>query len=214
MKNKSQKQAKKQHVSKAIKKNEEMEITFSRHEDYYRIACDAMRQIDVLQKEASIIPGRTDDEAARIGFLNNTIEKVQIVVIVFCAMSLEAFIYNYACHQIESKTFFDAHLDKLSAEAKWRIFPQLITGKSLRTEGKDAAYLFIRDLFKLRNELVHYKSHQTKISNLHEHFITNADAQNATKAVKLAIMQLHELDQSVSKDWLRNAEDEIPWYAR
>lgn len=63
-----------------------------------------------------------DTENAAVG--------ISIEIIVFCAMSLEAAIYDYAAWHL-GDTYVQSHLDKLDLLSKWLVVPRLITGRAI-----------------------------------------------------------------------------------
>lgn len=81
--------------------------------------------------------------------------KIGVIVIVFSAMALEAYIYDYAARHLSDKYVRD-HLDKLDTVSKWVIVPKLITGKELHPDSDEIRAL--RSLIKSRNAIVHEKS--------------------------------------------------------
>ena len=74
---------------------------------------------------------------------------------VFGALCLEAFIYDYAAHNF-SDTYAKKYLDKLDLPSKWVIIPKLVTGKEFSRGSQ--AFEYLGELVKVRNELVHAKS--------------------------------------------------------
>jgi len=82
-------------------------------------------------------------------------EKLWAKAVTFGAMCLEAFIYDYAAHNL-SDTYTRKYLDKLDLISKWVIIPRLVTGKILPRESQ--AFEHLKRLVKERNELVHPKS--------------------------------------------------------
>jgi len=86
-------------------------------------------------------------------------QKHQASAIIFGAMCLEAFIYDYAAHNF-SDTYVKKYLDKLDLKTKWLIIPKLVTGKDFPTESQ--AFQGLQKLIEERNKLVHYKSQPEK----------------------------------------------------
>ncbi len=77
------------------------------------------------------------------------------ITVVFSALCLESLINDY-CVFKKSATYLSKHVDKLDPVSKWKIFPELFTGKSLASSGK--ALQLLKELFSFRNSLVHPKS--------------------------------------------------------
>jgi len=86
-------------------------------------------------------------------------QKHQAGAIIFGAMCLEAFIYDYAAHNF-SDTYVKKYLDKLNLKAKWVIIPKLVTGKDFPTDSQ--AFQGLQKLIEERNKLVHHKSQPEK----------------------------------------------------
>ena len=82
-------------------------------------------------------------------------DQCAISVVVFSAMYLEAFIYDYAAICLGDR-YVRAHLDKLDLISKWLVVPRLTTGKQINKESQ--AFESLRLLNKNRNTLVHLKS--------------------------------------------------------
>lgn len=77
------------------------------------------------------------------------------ITVVFSAMCLEALINDY-CVLKKSSNYFKKYINKLDTVSKWLIVPNLITGKAISTDGQ--TFQLIKELFALRNDLVHPKS--------------------------------------------------------
>lgn len=78
-----------------------------------------------------------------------------VSVVIFSAIFLEAFIYDYAAVNLGDK-YARTHLEKLDLASKWSIIPQLVTHKAI-DKGANAFNL-LNILIKERNKLVHLKS--------------------------------------------------------
>jgi hypothetical protein len=76
-------------------------------------------------------------------------------ITVFTALCLESLINDY-CALRKSNSFLKNHVDKLDTPSKWLIIPKLITGKEISSDSQ--AYELLKELFALRNEMVHPKS--------------------------------------------------------
>lgn len=178
---------------------------FTHHPTYYAIAHKHYLQVTQLVSERdSIKQAKTDRDVDFICLKNALIGRNTMVVIVFSALCLEAFINHYGLSHY-SDSFFKKHLDKLSPLSKWVILPQLIVGRSLKTESQ--AYEEIRKLFDLRNDLVHYKTKRKKTCDIKtEDWLWENDAELALRAVKHAVGALSELDPNVGIGWLEDAE--------
>lgn len=90
-----------------------------------------------LETQESVTKKKIGDavlDTAEIEFelqeLQNKIDKCAIEVIVFCAMALEAYIYDFASRKL-TDSYVQNHLDKLDTLSKWVVIPNLVTGKEL-----------------------------------------------------------------------------------
>jgi len=81
--------------------------------------------------------------------------KSSLIVIVFSAMAIEAYIYDYAARNL-GDAFVKDHLDKLDTLSKWIVIPELITGRELPRHQK--WFELLKKLIKARNSIIHYKS--------------------------------------------------------
>jgi hypothetical protein len=75
--------------------------------------------------------------------------------VLFGAMCLESFIYDYAARGF-SDTYVKRYLDRLDLKAKWVVIPKLVTGKDFPTDSK--AFQNLQRLVVERNKLAHHKS--------------------------------------------------------
>jgi len=118
--------------------------------------------------------------------------------IVFGAMCLEAFIYDYAAHNV-SDTYAKRYLDKLDLVSKWVVIPKLVTGKNFPTDGQ--AFERLKKLATARNELLHHKSrpmpsNDKELETLMDEIETEDDdnTHNAYHAVKEVLTELRRLE--------------------
>jgi hypothetical protein len=84
-----------------------------------------------------------------------------VIVIVFSALAVEAYIYDYAARNV-SDSFAKKYLDKLDTVSKWVVIPRLATGNSFPTASKGFALL--RSLIRARNNIVHHKSSRMPVT--------------------------------------------------
>jgi hypothetical protein len=78
-----------------------------------------------------------------------------MIAVTFAGMTLEAFFYDYAADALGDQYVKD-HLDKLDLPSKYLVYPKLVCG----TAPKKSEHTFelVRNLTRLRNDLVHAKS--------------------------------------------------------
>ncbi len=78
----------------------------------------------------------------------------KVLAILTTAFFLEAFITNY-CTRYESVKFTERHIERLDPVGKWLVIPRLISPPGI--DASDEVFGRLRHLFRLRNELAHFK---------------------------------------------------------
>jgi hypothetical protein len=121
-----------------------------------------------------------------------------LATIVFSALTVEAYINDYALRHF-SKKFFAARLDTLSTLNKWVIIPHLVTG-----QGYPVARQGYQELYKLiskRHEIVHAKTSKLPPPGKEfEDFVTThvydtiSYAESAVRVPSLAVTDLISID--------------------
>jgi hypothetical protein len=99
-----------------------------------------------------------DDQAEcqhNIYTIMHRLGKAGVVIIIFSAFTLEAYIYDYAARKL-SDSYVHKYLDKLDVVSKWIIIPHLVTGKPFPVGTRGIELL--RDLTRERNSIAHSKS--------------------------------------------------------
>ena len=178
----------------------ESEVDLSNHSTYYAIAYKHLQSVKQRVAARDARKELTDDNIDYICKQNAAIHRETIVAIIFSALTLEAFINHYGLMKY-SKRFFTNHLDKMNPRTKWLLLPRLITGKGLSTDSQE--YEMLTLLFRLRDELVHYKTRRKKVSDLQfEDWMTEKNADNAVNTVSLLASALENLDPTVDISWL------------
>jgi hypothetical protein len=81
--------------------------------------------------------------------------KSAVTVIVFSAMAIEAYTYDYASRHL-GDNFVKDHLDKLDTLSKWVIIPELITGREMPRH--ENWHELLARMIKTRNLIIHHKS--------------------------------------------------------
>lgn len=143
----------------------------------------------------------SDEDVDLLATKNDLIGEHALVVIIFAALTLEAFINHYGINRL-SKNYFLTYLDKLDVLSKWMVLPKLITRKQL--DPGTSAMQDLSWLIAVRNKLVHYKSRTIKIDDLKESdFLWETDAQRAINTVKRLIPSLEKIDPVVDTMWLQ-----------
>jgi hypothetical protein len=185
-----------------------IELTY--HEEFFNIALDNYRQIERLNSE---IDQRIKNSGKRpyedevilwIAQTNDAIGRLALIVIMFSALSLEAYINYYGITRL-SKGYFENHLDRLDVFSKWIIIPRVVTGKQL-----DAGSKALQDLAWLittRNRFVHYKSRVVEVEDTKEtDFLWYSDAEKAITTVSDVLRDLQEIDGEVDRGWPKFAK--------
>jgi hypothetical protein len=184
--------------------------SFTNHSTFYAIAHRNYVEVDRLKNERNKFQKKlkgkkiTDDDVDFICEKNAAIQRHAMVVVVFSALTLEAFINYYAIDNF-SKSYLNNYLDKLDPVSKWIVIPKLVIGRQIDTNGQ--AFQKLQQLFKLRNQLVHYKAKIRPITEIREtDWIREEDAEDAIQAIWKIMEELSKLDKSVTTDWIKTAE--------
>lgn len=95
------------------------------------------------------------ESTARLLLLEDKVARAELIVIVFSAMAIESYIYDYAARHL-GDAFVKDHLERMDPLSKWILIPRLVTGRELphRTHWQTP----LASLIKVRNSIVHYKS--------------------------------------------------------
>jgi hypothetical protein len=184
-----------------------MKVEFTYYDKFLKIALnnygEVQRLIEKREKVREAIRPRKkdyDEELELEGQINNTIEDHTLIVVIFCAAALEAYINHYAIDRL-SKAYLKDHLDKLDLASKWVVIPRIINGKQLDKSSKwfnDLSWLI-----SLRNKLVHYKTKVCKVEEIASgDFLFEEDARRALETVKGSVLALKGLDKKIETRWL------------
>jgi len=114
------------------------------------------------------------------------------VIVVFLAMCLEVFLYDYAAENLGDK-YIKEHLDKLDLKSKYVLFTKLVTGKDI--DKSQEAYAKIIELSRLRNELVHFKSKTFKHAEDIHYKFSDKLAKGVVDSINVVILVMQELDE-------------------
>ena len=190
-----------------MKTKRRLRLAWTHHGDYFKLALDNWERVQKLQQEHDAIQASlkrkkkvTDDIANQLAAKNDAIGELAVVVIVFCAFTLEAYINDYAINRL-SKNYLKNYLDRLNPVAKWVVIPRLVTRKQLDPGSRPVQDLSW--LVELRNRLVHYKSKEVTIEEIKESdFLWYEDAERAVRAVKGIVSALKGIDRRAQTDWL------------
>lgn len=194
-----------------------MEAEFTYHRDFFHVAIDTCKEIVKLEKELNELHVNTskskkssDDFTDKVAEKNDRIERLALIVIIFCATSLEAYINHYAISNL-SKNYLKTYLDKLDLLSKWVVIPRFITGKQLDVGSKGLQDLSW--LITLRNKVVHYKSRKIEIAAIKDtDFLWGNDAKKAIETVKNLAQELKKIDADIDVEWTTNKYEKYPFF--
>ena len=135
-------------------------------------------------------------------------ERLAFVTVIFSALALEALINDYAICNF-SRSYLENYSDRLSPRSKWLIFPKLVAGKAMSTDGQ--TFQRLTELFRLRDRLVHFKgSPEKRAPDLgQKDRITRKHATDAIRTVTEAVAELKRLDERISMLWLAESEETV-----
>ena len=195
-----------------------MKAEFSYHSEYFDIALEHYNEIKILQKELDEITRKSkeagksssDEIVDLIARKNDRIGYLALIVVVFSALWIEAFINDYAIGRL-SKNYFKKYLDKLDVLSKWIVIPRITTGTQLDPGSK--ALQDLDWLTELRNKLVHYKSKKIEVEQIQTtDFLWESDAKRAIETVINLALELNNIDAQVYVGWVENEHKSI-WLA-
>jgi len=194
-----------------------MKAEFTYYEDFFHIAIDTYKEIIKLEKEHNELQaGLSESEKSSDNFVDKVAEKndrigrLVLIVVVFCATSLEAYINHYAISHL-SKNYLKTYLDKLDMLSKWVIIPRVTTGTQLDTGS--SALQDLSWLITLRNKLVHYKSRTVSIEEIKDtDFLWENDAKRAIETVKNLAQELKKIDNDIYIDWTTKSYHKYPFF--
>jgi len=194
-----------------------MKVEFTYYEEFFHIAIDTYKEIVKLEKEHSELQVNmseseksSDNFVDKVAEKNDRIGRLVLIVVVFCATSLEAYINHYAISHL-SKNYLKTYLDKLDLLSKWIVIPRITTGTQL-----DAGSRPLQDLswlITLRNKLVHYKSRTVSIEEIKDtDFLWENDAKRAIETVKNLAQELKKIDNDIYIDWTTKSYNKYPYF--
>ena len=179
------------------------------HGDYFGLAVRNLlmarrlkKEFDDYARQTESVEG-TDDVWDHFLFLAKSMSDHCLVVVVFCALALEAFVNHYAISRI-SGSYFGRYLERLSIQAKWVVIPGIVLGAGLKPGSRPLQELDW--LVRLRNRLVHYKSHEVHPDrDTTSGWVRRSDAERAVKVVRGLVTALHRLDRDLETWWVSDA---------
>lgn len=130
--------------------------TCREHVQKYEAICKEMDNLESSEEERHIIE-------LNLAVLYEKRERSVTIPIVYSAMCLEAFIYDYGASHL-SDSFMKNHIDKLDLPSKYVIVTKLATGNDFPKQTQ--AYEGLQKMAKDRNKLVHFKSRKYDINDI------------------------------------------------
>lgn len=194
-----------------------MEAEFNLYEDFFHVAVDTYKEIVKLEEELNELQVNTSKSEKSSDFFvdkvaekNDRIGRLALIVIIFSATSLEAYINYYAVSNL-SRNYLKTYLDKLDLLSKWVVIPRIVTGTQLETGSK--ALQELSWLITLRNKLVHYKSRKIEVADIKEtDFLWGKDAKRAIETVKNLTQELNKIDDRILIDWTTKKYERYPFF--
>jgi hypothetical protein len=185
---------------------EPLKIEWTHHRDYFKLVMDSYSRILKLKREHDefrhSLRGKkmSDDDVDVLASRNDAIGQLALIVIVFSALTLEAYINHYGINRL-SRNYFSSYLDKLDLLAKWLVVPRLVTGEKL--DPGSNAMQDLSWLVSLRNRLVHFKSKTMTVEEIKESdFLWHEDAERSVRTVKRVVSLLKRIDPKAETDWI------------
>ena len=182
-------------------------FAWTHHRDYFRLVADAFSRIEKLKREhdefQTSLKGKemSDDDVDFLASKNDAIGELALVVVVFSAFTLEAYINHYGISRL-SRNYFSKYLDKLDLLAKWLVIPRVVTGKKLNPGS--ATMQDLSWLVSLRNRLAHFKSKTVTTEDIEKSdWLWYEDAEKAVRTVNRVVSLLKQIDTKVDNEWLK-----------
>ena len=193
----------------------ELLVTVSYYSDYAKIALENYTIIEQLLAERKVIDEKINStkhypkEVYEWADTFIKINRYSRIVVIFCALSLEAFINDYAINRT-SKSYLKNYLDKLDLYSKWVVIPRLLTGSQLDTGAQPMQDLDW--LITQRNRLVHFKTETVEAGKVTTkiRFYNEQVAQKALNTVKNVVLALHKIDKRANETWLKYEGEWFP----
>lgn len=169
-------------------------------ENHEKMTSLEMRIKELDGKRAKI---KGDDEAIlleqEINPLQKDLAKLSLIIIVFSAMAVEAYIYDYAARHL-GDAFVKDHLDKLDTLSKWILVPRIITGRELPRQQK--WFELLKNLIKARNSIIHYKTSEWPTVHTDiQQYLTKQETHSAFlyETVRQSILLLDQLADKITE---------------
>lgn len=129
-----------------------------------------------------------------------------VATITFSAMTLEAFLNDYAARNMGDKFFYD-NFENLRPNAKLQLISKIVFNTTVDTSGK--LFFFMDQLFKERNALVHCKSQKARGMSEEEYESFQQFLETDEDAELWLITQDGELNIDDEKKLMGNAHNAV-----
>ena len=183
-----------------------LKFAWTNHSNYFMIVKDNYSRIQKLKREhdkfRDNIKGRkmSDFDVDFLASKNDAIGELALIVIVFSAFTLEAYINHYGISRL-SRNYFSSYLGKLDLIAKWLVIPRVVTGEQL--DPGSQAMQDLSWLVALRNRLAHFKSKMITVEEIKESdLLWHEDAERALNTVKGVVSLLKRIDAEADTNWI------------
>lgn len=122
----------------------------------FSLALNTQKQVNELYEVFKTLEGGEAEyfRSQQLIPVENQLGDYSTIAIVFSALAVEGYIYDYAARNLADN--FVKDIDKLSVESKFIVVTKIITGKDF-PKG-ERAFDLLKQLIKNRNRIVHSKS--------------------------------------------------------
>lgn len=143
--------------------SDSQKIKFSNTTRYFEIAKHSLENVERLVAERNSGLKKDPINHNQLVQFANSVHNEAIITVVFCTMTLEAYINEYGIAN-SSRSFFQNHLEKLNLISKFTLIPRLNNKPELETDKQD--FQDLKWLINLRNDLTHYKIKEKNIGDI------------------------------------------------
>jgi len=163
----------------------------------------AIETYKILREKDKVISKETDSDSAsylhyKATPIRDDLSEYYVISIIFSAMTLEAYIYDYLARMLTDK-YVKTHLDKLNVINKYVVGTQLITSKAFPKDGE--VFFYLKETIGNRNNLIHSKSKSIDLDNKEQlietakfHYSVFEQAKKAIKSLDLMAAYIDSID--------------------
>jgi len=113
------------------------------------------RMLNAYATAETMKPPESDVHLERASEEHLILARHAFSAVVFSAMALESFIYDYAASYLGDR-YVKSHLDSMNLKSKWTVVPELVCGTPIPADLH--AFALLGRLIKNRNTLIHWKT--------------------------------------------------------